>query len=179
MQLSVFAAWAHGLLAVVFLVAAGWKLTHQRAFRAAVGQLAPRSKWLPAALPGYGVPAVEATLGVLVLVPGRTGQLASLAAAGVLVAFTFVLARAEPTADCGCWLDADVETSPKVQQTAGLLRNAALIGAAIVGASTGVGSAEWTAFGLVAGGAFGLLIMEIPQIAAVATFTRAREGGKA
>lgn len=173
------------LVGTVFILTAGWKLSHSRDFQTAFDRLAPRRFAALRPFARQSLAAFEGGLAVAVMT-GSAFQpltLPSLAVAAILVcAFTAVLVRADDATDCGCWFaPPEALTSAKYLPT---VRNIVLI--AVLGVTAVLAPAPVAGLTLAAslapavvGVIFGALLVELPHILGAVTFLRrslAREG---
>jgi hypothetical protein len=171
LDVELISAWCRGLVAAALIGSALWKVRHRNEFARSL-ERAPR--WVRvAAERTIAVPVLELLCGASVITPGRVGQISAACCLVLLVGFTAVLLRLDPSTGCGCWTEVLGAEDSRVQRVAFLTRNVILIVAACFAVTTpGPSSLRDLGFGLIAGAFLGLVVMELPQIAAVATFVQ-------
>jgi uncharacterized membrane protein YphA (DoxX/SURF4 family) len=162
-----------GSVVATALIASGlWKMLNHGEFVRALSGL-PEPMRRVAATRGL-VTAVELAAGVLILLPSWPGRLGAVAAA-VLIVILALAARTNDGQACGCWIEPATTLDSRLQRRAFLLRNGVLLLAAL-GAARGH-EHLWGSW-LVAvpiGALAGLVVLEIPQIMAAATFVQSLE----
>lgn len=170
MDIGLISAWCRGLVALALIGSALWKIRHRdefvRSFKVAPG-------WARFAPKTMIVPMLEILCGLLVVAPGRVGQLGAALCFVLLIGFTAVLLRLDPGAGCGCWTEVSGGENSRVQRIAFLTRNGVLaLAAGVAVVAPGPTSIRDLGVGLIAGAFVGSVVMEIPQIASVATFVQ-------
>lgn len=162
-------------LVVALVLSAGWKLRHRGEFRLVVRRLARPAVARFHAL----VPAVELLLACFLLFPGLSGRVAAVTAAAMLVVFSMALRGSRGgQGGCGCWSEASTPIDPEAQSRLLIARNGALVAFALIAAVApgGLPAASGLAVAVACGSLLALIVLEIPQIGAVATFERS--GGR-
>jgi len=164
------------VLAVAFGFTAAWKVTHRQEYAISFTRLRPsfiREFELPARA---GLILAELTCAVLLATaPAINGIMAEsgpVLAIALLAVFTVTIARQRSVADCGCW--SSPVTGPGGPDVKGplLARNGILLCAALVAAvpvRAGISAGllfSAAAFAVV----IAPVILELPQVIAVATF---------
>ena len=161
------------VLATVLSLSAAWKAGHRVEFRRAFRGLAPR-RLAPASAPAlWAVAAIEVATAALTLAGTAAGPAVALVVIG---AFTARIAGTRSLAECGCWSMSFV-ADPAAARRLTLLRNGVLLAvaaAALVIDPAGVPASDLAA-PAAAGIVLGLVVIELPLIAGVATLHRRLE----
>lgn len=157
--------------ATIFVLSAAWKVAEPVAFARAFRGLAPRSIRSAAAPARYGLAALEIALaGTFVFgIFDRTVAVGGgLAALVIVSSFSMRVARTRGLRECGCWAMPFVADANQARSLI-LIRNGIVISilAAVVWTPS-----ELTVAGVAGGILFGLLVVEAPQLVAVATHNR-------
>ena len=167
MDVSFLAYCARACVAAVFLFSAMWKLRNGRLFRVAlIGAMPIVLRRLEPVVVATVIP-VEIAIGVSLLAPSAIGQVAALAAVALIVVFTAsLLWRSDLSSGCGCWrLSGEPPTKRML-----FARNALLVAMATVGVvAAGPSISALSVFAGMIGLVVGLLIMELPEVAQIAT----------
>jgi hypothetical protein len=157
--------------ATIFVLSAAWKVAEPEAFARAFLGLAPRSIRSVTGPARYGFAALEIALaGTFVVgIFDRTVAVGGGLAAFVIVSsFSMRVARTRGLRECGCWAMPFVADASQARSLI-LIRNGIVVLTVTAAAST---PAELTIAGVAGGLLFGLLIVEAPQLLAVATHHR-------
>jgi hypothetical protein len=165
-------------VAVVLLLSAGWKLTHQGAFQAAFRASAPPQLRSLARLSTFAVPAIEILCASLLFVPSSLGRAGSLLAVLLLLGFTVSLALSRDlTAGCGCWREPGFDLSESSRRRVLLRRNGLLLALALAGVMGPNVEPDLlhVVFGLAVGGLVGLILLELPEIGAIVALSNSQK----
>jgi hypothetical protein len=181
---SLIAIGCRALVGAVFVMTAIWKISNRREFESSFERLAPGALRRLARPVVWPLAATEVALSVVLLVGARIDALSlvgPVAAFALVASFTVALALGE-AGGCGCW--ATPPSSGRALKLVPILRNVVLLAA--LSAATGLsphvihGVAFTAGVGpFVTGLILAVLLVEAPQIVAVAAFARrpARAGG--
>jgi methylamine utilization protein MauE len=163
------------VLAVVFLSAAIWKAGHYRDFAAAYGALAPRFQLVSPRAAQRLLTALEAVCAGAVAAGIGYPQAAAIGPALALVlllAFTCLIVAAADFTACGCWSMPFVKDGQQAKRLL-ITRNGALVLVAALSLLVLPSGPQPALIAPVAAGVLlGLIVLELPQILAVATFNR-------
>jgi Methylamine utilisation protein MauE len=157
------------VLVTVLVLSAGWKVGHRPEFARAYRGLAP------SAIAGFAAPAlwivaaVELATAALVLAGTWVGPALAIVVVG---AFTIRIAATPELAECGCWTMSFVP-DPAGARRLTLWRNAVVLAVAAVAlvGPTDIATRDLLA-PVTAGVLLGLVVVELPLIASIATIHR-------
>lgn len=168
-----FTMLARGTVLVSLLGAAIWKLTHRSEFHTAVAEVLGVDRRRTARVLSMLVPFVELGVGIGVVIPGDVAVAAAAAAIVLFGSFSIVLLRIPDGSACGCWRETSFVEPPGLRKKTSLVRNAILLLLAVFALMRDpLFGYNYLAFGLVAGGLLALILMELPNLAAIALTTK-------
>ena len=168
-------------LAAAFLLSAIWKLRNRDAFRLSFRSMTS-SRFRRAEAPvSRLLPLTEAAVAVAIVIPWA-GRVPSVAVALLMLAGFSLAYRHSATAEgCGCWAASGLDD--RDERTAVLARNLILAVLAVGAVANAGGDFVAHAFAAAFGVAVAAVVLELPQIVAVARFHKtvatATEGGSA
>lgn len=154
--------------------AAIWKLTHRNAFGSAVAGVFRVNRPRTTRILTTVVPLIELVVGVGIAIPGDVGSFAAVAAIVLFAAFSIVLLRIPDGSACGCWRETSFTERSAVRRNTSLVRNS-ILSLLCVSALRGGSEASYAdlIFGAVAGGLVAVILLELPNVAAVALTAKA------